>query len=107
VFDGHNGAEAAVYGAAQLHQAFIQNMKKISDPREAIVESFLAVDRMFCEKAKTEQIRSGSTVVTAVIRGKMLYVAWLGDSRAVLYHNNKINDLVNPHKPEREVRPMP
>lgn len=33
----------------------------------------------------------------------MLHVAWLGDSQAMLFRRGKGIELVNPHKPDREV----
>ena len=47
--------------------------------------------------------RAGSTAVLALLRGRNLYVAWVGDSQAVLFRRGKGTQLVNPHKPDREV----
>ena len=51
--------------------------------------------------------RAGSTAVVALIRDRMLHVAWLGDSQAMLFRRGKGIELVNPHKPDREVCPLP
>ena len=48
--------------------------------------------------------KSGATAVVAFIRGEELYIGWLGDSQAVLVREGKAVRLVDPHKPEREVR---
>lgn len=48
-------------------------------------------------------MRSGSTVVMTFIRGDKLYAGWLGDSQALLVRGGKPLQLVDPHKPEREV----
>ena len=48
--------------------------------------------------------KSGATAVVAFLRGEEIYVGWLGDSQAVLVREGKAERLVEPHKPEREVR---
>lgn len=48
--------------------------------------------------------RSGSTAVLALIRGDKLYVGWVGDSQAALFKKGGEDvQLVQPHKPENEV----
>lgn len=37
------------------------------------------------------------------INGETLYVAWLGDSQVVLCKAGQACQLMNPHKPDREV----
>ena len=51
-------------------------------------------------------LRSGSTGVAAFISGDSLYIAWLGDSQVILCKGGQLVTLMNPHKPEREVRPL-
>jgi len=51
-----------------------------------------------------QELRAGSTGVAALFRGQKLYMGWLGDSQAVLVRRNKPIFLVEPHKPDREVR---
>lgn len=48
---------------------------------------------------------SGTTAVVALLRPKekMLYVAWVGDSQALLVNQGKLLQIVNPHKPSRQV----
>ncbi len=48
-------------------------------------------------------IRSGSTAVVTLTRGKQLYVGWVGDSQAWLVRRGKPVQLMEPHKPDREV----
>lgn len=51
-----------------------------------------------------QQVRAGTTVVLVLLRAQTLYVGWLGDSQAFLVRKDKPISLVEPHKPEREVR---
>ncbi len=39
----------------------------------------------------------------AFIRGDKLHIGWLGDSQALLVRQGNPLQLVDPHKPEREV----
>ena len=48
-----------------------------------------------------QPLRSGTTAVVSLIRGKTLYAAWLGDSQAVLVRSGQAVDIVAPHKPNR------
>jgi len=49
-------------------------------------------------------LKSGTTAVCALLRPteQMLYVAWLGDSQALLVRNGQAVHVVNPHKPDRQ-----
>ena len=40
----------------------------------------------------------------AFFRGEEIFIGWLGDSQAVLVREGKALRLVEPHKPEREVK---
>jgi serine/threonine protein phosphatase PrpC len=103
VFDGHHGAEAAVYGSTQLHMTLLRYLQDTDNVKEAIQKAFADVDRQFCEKSELEQIKSGATVVVVMIIDGILYTAWAGDSLATIYHDDGVHQLVAPHKPEREV----
>ncbi|XP_064612803.1 protein phosphatase 1E-like [Liolophura sinensis] len=102
VYDGHGGVEAAVYTASHLHCHMVHNPQFDGDVNTAIKEAYRNTDNNFIEKAQREGLRSGTTCVTALIRGQMLHLAWLGDSQAVLVKDGQVHDVMNPHKPERE-----
>ena len=51
-----------------------------------------------------QEFRSGATAVVSLIREKKLYVGWVGDSQACLVRKGESQQLVVPHKPDREVR---
>ncbi|CAL8137280.1 unnamed protein product [Orchesella dallaii] len=101
VFDGHNGSEAAAYGAAQLHQYLIKSMIDSTDLFDCISNAFEHLDEVFVQKCRAGKIKSGSTAVISLLMADKVYVAWAGDSQAVLVKQNEVNNLVNPHKPER------
>lgn len=45
--------------------------------------------------------------MVALLREDMIHVAWVGDSQAMLFRKGKGIQLVNPHKPDREVAVAP
>jgi serine/threonine protein phosphatase PrpC len=104
VFDGHNGQEAAAYSAAHLHRHLFSEFSDFpSDLPAAITYAFEATDTALLMKSKDESIRSGTTVVIALLVPGNIYVAWAGDSQAFLVQNSTPISLVSPHKPDREV----
>lgn len=50
---------------------------------------------------------SGTTALCALYRPtaieRQLIVGWLGDSKALLVSQNRVLQIVNPHKPDSEV----
>ncbi|XP_072289861.1 protein phosphatase 1F [Eucyclogobius newberryi] len=102
VFDGHGGADAASFASLQLHVSLSRQKDLTSDPERAFKRAFKETDQMFHQKARRERLRSGSTAVAALIQGQRLLVAWLGDSQALLVRNGKEEEIMDPHKPDRE-----
>ncbi len=47
--------------------------------------------------------KAGTTAVMALLREDMIHVAWVGDSQAMLFRKGEGIQLVDPHKPDREV----
>ncbi len=53
-----------------------------------------------------QHLRCGTTGVVTFLRGRTLYVAWLGDSQVILVRRGQVVELMKPHKPDREVTHM-
>jgi len=104
VFDGHAGTDAAIYSVSHLHQFLAESSYYPTDPEQALKDAFSRTDKLFLEKSNRENLKSGTTAVCALLRPKeqMLYVAWLGDSQALLVRNGRAVQVVNPHKPDRQ-----
>ncbi|XP_046745023.1 mucin-5AC-like [Diprion similis] len=102
VFDGHAGQDAAVYCAAHLHQYLAESIHYPTDPERALRDAFLTTDAHFIEKSNKQNLNSGTTAVCALLAKRKLYIAWVGDSQAVLAKRGQITQLVNPHKPDRD-----
>ncbi|XP_036923221.1 protein phosphatase 1F [Sturnira hondurensis] len=102
VFDGHGGVDAARYAAVHVHTNAAHQPGLRTDPAGALREAFLRTDEMFLRKAKRERLQSGTTGVCALVVGKTLHVAWLGDSQVILVQQGQVVKLMEPHRPERQ-----
>ncbi|XP_031349973.1 uncharacterized protein LOC116175807 isoform X3 [Photinus pyralis] len=104
IFDGHAGHDAAAYSCAHLHQFLGENKQFCTNPKLALREAFLKTDTLFNDKCKVENFRSGTTAICALLKHKekTLYIAWVGDSQAVLVGQGHSLQCVQPHKPCRE-----
>ncbi|XP_059207126.1 protein phosphatase 1E [Centropristis striata] len=102
VFDGHGGVDAAIYAANHLHVNLVQQESFNQDPIEALCRAFKVTDERFVKKASREHLRCGTTGVVTFLRGRTLYVAWLGDSQVILVRKGQVVELMKPHKPDRE-----
>ncbi|XP_034097338.1 protein phosphatase 1F [Drosophila albomicans] len=108
VFDGHSGALSASYVTSQIPQLLAHQLQRLPAAgddlddvdfyRNAFETAFLQADERFALK----RITSGTTAVCALITGdnKHLYIAWVGDSKALLVGKRTQLQLVKPHKPE-------
>ncbi|XP_016987725.1 protein phosphatase 1F [Drosophila rhopaloa] len=104
VFDGHSGSLSASYATSQLPQLLADQLKTNPNPsdtspdfyRNAFESAFLLADERFTQK----KITSGTTSVCALITKHQLYIAWVGDSKALLVGKRTQLQLVKPHKPE-------
>ncbi|KAG7322716.1 hypothetical protein KOW79_014062 [Hemibagrus wyckioides] len=102
VFDGHGGVDAATYAANHLHVNLVRQEMFSQDPGEALCKAFKLTDERFVQKASRENLRCGTTGVVTFLRGRTLYVAWLGDSQVMLVKKGQPVELMKPHKPDRE-----
>ncbi|KAJ3589051.1 hypothetical protein NHX12_009899 [Muraenolepis orangiensis] len=102
VFDGHGGLDAAIYAANHLHVNLVRHEFFKQDPVEALFRAFRTTDERFIKKAAREKVRCGTTGVVTFLRGRTLYVAWLGDSQVMLVRKGQAVELMKPHKPDRE-----
>ncbi|CAL1537712.1 unnamed protein product [Lymnaea stagnalis] len=102
IFDGHGGVDAAMYAATHLHGHLVSDKLFHVDPATAMKHAYKTTDIKFLEKAKRENLRSGTTGISVLIRGSDLYLGWLGDSQAVLVCAGRPAQIMEPHKPERE-----
>lgn len=65
------------------------------------VESFIQTDNQYLEQDAAKERDDGCTAVVAVVMGRRVWVAHVGDSRAVLSRGGKAVALSMDHKPNR------
>ncbi|CEO94823.1 PPM-type phosphatase domain-containing protein [Plasmodiophora brassicae] len=116
VFDGHGGSVCSRFLADQLPTLARSCIdERLSNARTdvqcndavraALMDVFEKSEREYLALAETNQLDDGSTAVVAVLHshhsGADVYVANLGDSRAVLAHKAFALPLSTDHKPDR------
>ncbi|XP_074280136.1 putative protein phosphatase 2C 9 isoform X2 [Silene latifolia] len=93
IFDGHMGNE---YRLVAFQEEFWV------DPRNAISNAYVKTDKAILS-TNSDLSRGGSTAVTAIIfNGRKLWIANLGDSRAVLSKGGQALQMSVDHEPSTE-----
>jgi len=99
IYDGHLGHNVADYLQQHLFKNILNETGFWKDPKLAIKDAYLNTDGIILEKAPNLG-PGGSTAVTAIlIDSKMLYVANVGDSRAVISKSGEAKQLSIDHEP--------
>lgn len=109
VFDGHGGAEAAIFIRNNLLKFVTEDadfpriQKKDADFQSAaekvLRNAFLVADLALADDSDVDS-SCGTTVLTALIVGRSLVVANAGDCRAVLCRRGKAVEMSRDHKPD-------
>jgi len=101
VFDGHGGSRAADYVQQNLFKNLLEHPQFVTDTKLAIAETYQSTDQAYLQAENNQHRDAGSTASTAVLVEDRLYVANVGDSRAVVCIGGKATPLSNDHKPNR------
>jgi protein phosphatase 1L len=101
VFDGHGGQLASTFASGYLHKNLVKSAHFPHDPIRALEEACEITDRDFAEKYQSATSQDGTTACMVLIMGQRLYVANVGDSRAVLCRKGKAVALSDDHKPDK------
>ncbi|KAJ1436016.1 Serine/threonine-protein kinase, active site [Sesbania bispinosa] len=92
IFDGHRGAAAAEFSSRAV-PAVLQTLGFTSSPANALVEAFLRTDAAFRKELDSfrksnrciqKDWHPGCTAITALVVRNKLFVANIGDCRAIL-----------------------
>merc|ERR1712054_306447 len=112
VFDGHGpyGHDISDYAREKLPETLVREKSFPEDPAQALKDAFKKTHDMCVESEKDagfDCALSGTTATLAVIKQGSLYVANVGDSRAVLARTVqggelKAEELTADHKPDCE-----
>jgi serine/threonine protein phosphatase PrpC len=101
VFDGHAGGRCSKALCQGLAASVARDPEFHADLRGAIYRGFQRANTDFLKRADKLQMNDGSTAVTVFARNGRLWVANVGDSRAVLSAKGKAVPLSVDHKPNR------
>lgn len=101
VADGVGGEKAGEAAASIAVDVIPDQMltDDISHPLHSLEEAFLAANREIVRQADTDQSRNGMacTCVCALVIGKRLYIANVGDSRIYLWRKDHLSQISRDH----------
>ncbi|KAI3956429.1 hypothetical protein MKX01_016842 [Papaver californicum] len=101
IFDGHGGSRASEFLREHLFENIVKHPQFMKDTKLAISETYQRTDMDFLDSESNTYRDDGSTASAAVLVGTRLYVANVGDSRAVISKAGKAVALSEDHKPNR------
>ncbi|KAL3683245.1 hypothetical protein R1sor_001267 [Riccia sorocarpa] len=89
IFDGHGGRHAAEYARAHLHtnvlsSGFPRESMDIKRVKRAIIAGFKSTDDALLQESTAGGWLDGATAVCVWVLGQMVFVANVGDAKAVL-----------------------
>jgi len=107
VFDGHGGREAADYAADNLHDNILREINRVESSldldefteqvKAAMIEGFLATYQEFLSLG---DLQGGATATTAYLSKGRIWVANVGDCRAVICQGGEAVALTHDHRPD-------
>ncbi|CAJ2648978.1 probable protein phosphatase 2C 10 [Trifolium pratense] len=104
IFDGHLGDTVPAYLQKHLFSNILKEENFWTDPNSSIIEAYEATDQAILSH-NPDLGRGGSTAVTAIlINNQKLWIANVGDSRAVLSRKGVAIQMSIDHEPNTERR---
>ncbi|PON31310.1 Protein phosphatase, partial [Trema orientale] len=102
IYDGHLGDSVPAYLQKHLFQNILKEEEFWIDPNRSISKAYERTDQAILSHSP-DLGRGGSTAVTAIlINGQRLWVANVGDSRAVLSRGGQAVQMSTDHEPNTE-----
>lgn len=98
VFDGHGGTDAALFVRNNILKFITEEPCFPMCLEKALKNAFLKADYAFADDSSID-ISSGTTALTALMFGRTMIVANVGDCRAVLGKRGRAFELSKDHKP--------
>ncbi|KAK4414958.1 putative protein phosphatase 2C 27 [Sesamum alatum] len=100
VFDGHGGKGAAQFVRDHLPRIIVEDVDFPLELEKVVTRSFMETDAAFAKSCSIEStLSSGTTALTAMIFGRSLLVANVGDCRAVLSRCGVAIEMSKDHRP--------
>ena len=104
IFDGHGGSQCADFLKDNLHHFVLDNLNFPADPEKALEEGCIQAEEEFLKMClkQTNVEKSGSCALVMLFVNSDLYIANIGDCRAIIKDKNKKNaaSITRDHKPE-------
>ncbi len=96
---GHLAGEVASETTIETLKEFARKIAEHSDPGTALAEGAQAANRAVYEKAVSDPslTRMGTTLTAAIARDGKLSIAHVGDSRAYLFREGRLEQLTQDH----------
>ncbi|GAB2267968.1 hypothetical protein Dimus_002945 [Dionaea muscipula] len=102
IYDGHLGDSVPAYLQKHLFSNILKEDEFWTDPSRSIHKAYERTDQAILSHSP-DLGRGGSTAVTAIlIDGQKLYVANVGDSRAILSRRGQAVQMTTDHEPNTE-----
>ncbi|XP_040204895.1 integrin-linked kinase-associated serine/threonine phosphatase 2C isoform X1 [Rana temporaria] len=97
VFDGHGGSRAARFASQQLHSNLVKKLPRGEGSsvdkgiKKCLIEAFKQTDEEFLKQAASQKPawKDGTTAICVLVADNILYIANLGDSRAIMCRMNE------------------
>ncbi|KAG2322778.1 hypothetical protein Bca52824_015991 [Brassica carinata] len=103
IFDGHKGDQVAAYLQKHLFSNILKDGEFLVDPRRTIAKAYKNTDQTILSDTSSDLWSGGSTAVTAIlINGKVLWIANVGDSRAIVSRRGKARQISVDHNPDND-----
>ncbi|OVA12904.1 Protein phosphatase 2C (PP2C)-like domain [Macleaya cordata] len=100
VFDGHGGKDAAHFVRDNLPRVIVEDANFPLELEKVVRRSFMETDMKFAKTCAIQSaLSSGTTALTAMIFGRSLLVANVGDCRAVLSRLGVAVEMSKDHRP--------
>eukprot|EP01139_Manchomonas_bermudensis_P023579 Amastigsp_a841277_294.p2 type:complete len:412 gc:universal Amastigsp_a841277_294:93-1328(+) len=98
VFDGHGGHRASQFVSQRLRPAICSSPAFAEgDIERAIRDGFATVETLWMQRAYAENMEDGTTAVVALVVDRVLWIANVGDSEAILSRAGVPTVLSIPH----------
>ena len=92
LFDGHSGEQCSSFLRDHLCRILSSHPEFHENPRLALHDAFVQADAEFVHQQEEQGLlRGGSTALVTMVRGKSLFVANTGDSRAILIRQRDVD----------------
>ncbi|KAG5034549.1 hypothetical protein JHK87_009459 [Glycine soja] len=102
IYDGHVGDRVPAYLQKHLFTNILREEEFWEDPTLSISKAYESTDQEILSHS-SDLGRGGSTAVTAIlINGRRLWIANVGDSRAVLSRKGQAVQMTTDHEPNTE-----